>query len=77
MGTGCVPNQRGHSGQDSAIATGQDSAIAPGEDSFIATGQDSAIAPGEDSFIATGQYCLNLVGLVVGLSNSVVGKRMK
>ena len=51
MGTGCLPNQSGHSGQDSAIATGQDSAIA--------TGQDSAIA--------TGEYCLNAVGLLVGL----------
>ena len=38
-----------------------------GLDSAIATGQDSAIATGEDSAIATGEYCLNAVGLVVGL----------
>ena len=30
-------------------------------------GQDSAIATGQDSAIATGEYCLNAVGLVVGL----------
>ena len=31
------------------------------------SGQDSAIATGQDSATATGEYCLNAVGLVVGL----------
>ena len=41
-----------------------------GQDAYpirVDSGQDSAIATGQDSAIATGQYCLNAVGLVVGL----------